>query len=549
MLSILILAGLLVQTNPAFDNPITNYDGSVLGIQSYLESRQPEVSEIELSGLTLRWGVRSGLQYSDDGRRLLKRRVISGGPCFRCIVSQPYTVELAVVDLSTNLTVWKAVANSLTTGFPSAAMHPDGDRVLWSSNGENWLTDLRAIPPETRKLPIRETIHNWFSDSRCLLWDFKRAIWKITTLDGETVEDVDLGSSGIFTVSQDGNRFFYASPYLPNVPTDIRVHDRRTQTDELVAKGPFGRVVSSRDGSVLLFSNPTGDVFVWNRTIAHLPVAEPVTSHAISLDGTKAFCITSQNRVLSFDLDSAGSEPVELVTRTPRISRFSSLAVGSQILIEGAGLAGQTIVAKPGEAWPRELGGVRVEVGGRPIPLGMVSPNKIRAQLPIGEIRSDDAVQIASTSLFRQTFEPTFTAASTDILTLPFFSDGTPVPLESGRYAIYRDTDPKTLLEFDRSWGYGPVRSGERIHLLASGFGTTNPAVPAGQLTPSTPPHPANISVTCAIGSIPVPVEFAGLEPGQIGIYRLTLRLPDTTVGWLACRTERTFVSFPLIGR
>jgi enamine deaminase RidA (YjgF/YER057c/UK114 family) len=75
-----------------------------------------------------------------------------------------------------------------------------------------------------------------------------------------------------------------------------------------------------------------------------------------------------------------------------------------------------------------------------------------------------------------------------------------------------------------------PARSGEIIHLYASGLGPVTPPVPDGATAPASPLSRTVNPVTCgaldASGNmIPLVVLFAGLAPGQTGVYQLDVEL------------------------
>jgi enamine deaminase RidA (YjgF/YER057c/UK114 family) len=75
-----------------------------------------------------------------------------------------------------------------------------------------------------------------------------------------------------------------------------------------------------------------------------------------------------------------------------------------------------------------------------------------------------------------------------------------------------------------------PAQSGEIIHLYASGFGPVTPGVPDGAAAPASPLSRTVNPVTCgaldAAGNVmPLAVLFAGLAPGQTGVYQLDVEL------------------------
>jgi enamine deaminase RidA (YjgF/YER057c/UK114 family) len=77
-----------------------------------------------------------------------------------------------------------------------------------------------------------------------------------------------------------------------------------------------------------------------------------------------------------------------------------------------------------------------------------------------------------------------------------------------------------------------PARSGEIVHLYASGFGPVMPPVPDGA-APASPLSRTSSPVTCGAldasgNTTPLTVLFAGLAPGMAGTYQLDAQLPSS---------------------
>jgi uncharacterized protein (TIGR03437 family) len=79
--------------------------------------------------------------------------------------------------------------------------------------------------------------------------------------------------------------------------------------------------------------------------------------------------------------------------------------------------------------------------------------------------------------------------------------------------------------------GARPAHPGEIVSLFGTGFGDTNPLVPAGQIDSGI----ANVTspITVTIGSVtlsPSDVLYAGLSPQSIsGLYQINVRIPAST--------------------
>jgi uncharacterized protein (TIGR03437 family) len=57
-------------------------------------------------------------------------------------------------------------------------------------------------------------------------------------------------------------------------------------------------------------------------------------------------------------------------------------------------------------------------------------------------------------------------------------------------------------------------------------MGLTTPAVVAGQAAPSNPPAVNNASTTVSLGGVDLMVGYAGLAPGEVGVYQINATVP-----------------------
>ena len=72
-----------------------------------------------------------------------------------------------------------------------------------------------------------------------------------------------------------------------------------------------------------------------------------------------------------------------------------------------------------------------------------------------------------------------------------------------------------------------PVHRGDVLTIYATGLGRTSPAVETGMTAPSEPLASALIPPVVTLGGVPMQVEFAGLTPGEIGVYQINVRISD----------------------
>jgi uncharacterized protein (TIGR03437 family) len=78
--------------------------------------------------------------------------------------------------------------------------------------------------------------------------------------------------------------------------------------------------------------------------------------------------------------------------------------------------------------------------------------------------------------------------------------------------------------------GSNPIHPGDRIIIFATGLGRTEPAAEAGLPAPSDPLPRAIIEPQVTLGGLPLTIEYAGLAPGQIGVYQINAVVPGMRV-------------------
>lgn len=67
--------------------------------------------------------------------------------------------------------------------------------------------------------------------------------------------------------------------------------------------------------------------------------------------------------------------------------------------------------------------------------------------------------------------------------------------------------------------------------VFATGLGPTEPSVPDGVAAPSGQPANAMVPLSASIGGQNATVLAAGLAPGSVGVFTVTLRVPQQTPG------------------
>jgi uncharacterized protein (TIGR03437 family) len=217
--------------------------------------------------------------------------------------------------------------------------------------------------------------------------------------------------------------------------------------------------------------------------------------------------------LLAANYDAPLPQPV-ISSVTSAADGTSAVASGGLISIGGSNLSTST-VASGTTPLPTVLGNSCVLVNGKPISLLLVSQSLINAQL-------DDSTGGAAIMSIRtpQNVSPDFNFNVLSNAPAVFLNGqaggSTNLP------AIYRGANG--LLVTDTN----PVRRNDSLNIYAAGLGQTSPVVPAGTVSPANPLAGTVLQPTVTLNGVGLPVTFAGLASGQIGVYQISVTVPSS---------------------
>jgi uncharacterized protein (TIGR03437 family) len=233
----------------------------------------------------------------------------------------------------------------------------------------------------------------------------------------------------------------------------------------------------------------------------------------------KAFTVTQAGNP-----GSGGNKPVIRAANgvVNGASFLPGIVPGSFATIFGTNLASTTT----GKDWsgsitngqlPTQIDGVSVSIAGKPAYIEYIRQDQINLQVPdvgVGPVQvtvtnSDGASDPATVT--SQEFGPAF------------FLFGT-------KYAVAQHY-PDYGYSSNPSWVPGAVaaKPGDILILWGTGFGPTNPAVPAGQVPPPTGPSVTGggVPVTVTVGGVSAQLISAVLSP-YTAVYQIAIQLPST---------------------
>jgi uncharacterized protein (TIGR03437 family) len=255
--------------------------------------------------------------------------------------------------------------------------------------------------------------------------------------------------------------------------------------------------VTTGGGGASLHGAPADTGFVVSASVHHYVAVEVQASRLI----VRATSATGQ------ELDRLTIAPRPAATRTTVVNAASqspALAPGTLISVFGQnlGFAERAATSAP---LPRELASARLSIGERDLPLTLVSPCQINAQLPFtlpdaATLRITNPNGTSEVALRIDRTAPGIFSAAGPLVALP---DG-------------------TLLSPSN-----PARAGDVLTIHAAGLGAVDGEITEGESAPGSPALRARAAVSVEIGGRRLQALFAGLAPGQVGVYHVTAQLPD----------------------
>jgi uncharacterized protein (TIGR03437 family) len=204
---------------------------------------------------------------------------------------------------------------------------------------------------------------------------------------------------------------------------------------------------------------------------------------------------------------------------TPNITAVVNAADGTQpvapgglISVYGSGL-GQGSMAASQTPLPTTMGSSCLAVNGVPVPLLYMSGGQINAQLPFNAGGSSTAA-IHSPGGVSSTFKFNVQASAPSV-----FQTGSTGPM-TGLATIVRADNNQLVTPTN------PIHPKDTIIIYLTGMGVTLPSVDAGAAAPISPLSWVTNSPSLLLGGAKLDVQYAGLVPGEVGVYQINAYVP-----------------------
>ncbi len=228
--------------------------------------------------------------------------------------------------------------------------------------------------------------------------------------------------------------------------------------------------------------------------------------------GTNVIALTTSGfTVLAWNYAAAVAPPV-ISSVVNAANGGQEVAPGGLISIYGQNMSPVTLATNQ-IPLPTALAQSCVEVNGTPIPLLYVSNQQVNAQLP-NNVTGSATMAILTPGGESDSF--VFTVS----LTAPsIFLSGTAGP-QTGLATVVRWDNEELVTPTN------PIHPNDYLEIYLTGMGATTPVVAAGLPGSANPPALVQTLPSVTLGGYGLPVTYAGLAPGEVGVYQIDAFVP-----------------------
>jgi uncharacterized protein (TIGR03437 family) len=286
-----------------------------------------------------------------------------------------------------------------------------------------------------------------------------------------------------------------SAPVDPTYITEAPLLPTTTSTSSSSSSTGSGSGTTGGSGTTSLNSATS-----FSRTVAPLSSA-----------GTIVVLTTSGFTVLSSNYAAAVAPPT-ISSVVNAADNTAPVAPGGLISVYGQQMS-PVNVATSQIPLPTALGQSCLSVNGAPIPLLFVSSQQINAQLPFN-VGGSATLAVHTPGGISNNFNVTISPTAPSV-----FRSGTAGPLTGLATVLLAQNGQLVTPD-------NPIHPKDTITIYLTGMGLTSPQVSAGVPAPANPLALANVQPTLTLGSTALSVSYAGLAPGQVGLYQINASVP-----------------------
>jgi uncharacterized protein (TIGR03437 family) len=222
---------------------------------------------------------------------------------------------------------------------------------------------------------------------------------------------------------------------------------------------------------------------------------------------------------------------------------FQAIAPATWIEIYGVNLANvktQTWAGTDfvGSQAPSALGGTTVTIAGKPAYVDYVSPGQVNVQVPSGIPTGAQPLVVTTAGGSSLPYTILVNIVEPGVLApTAFFING-----NQNVVALLSNTLTYILPVSVAGAATTRAKPGQTLNMYGIGFGTVTPSLSAGQITPQSPLSALSTGLQVTFAGVPATVTFAGLTPGNVGLYQFNVVVPNVPA------SDTTPIAFSLNG-
>ena len=280
----------------------------------------------------------------------------------------------------------------------------------------------------------------------------------------------------------------------------------RTTAAASTSPGVIERVDATQAASskaTAMVEAPLVPTTIWPFTRTLAPLADQSAVIALTVSGFT---------VLPWNYDAAVAPP-QINSVVNAADGTKPVAPGGLISIYGQQMSPVNIATQQ-IPLPTALGESCLTVNGIAVPMLFVSAQQINGQLP-ANANGNATMTLYTPGGISNSFYFSISPTAPSI-----FRSGTAGP-ETGLATIFRNDNGQLITPTN------PIHPGDIIVIYATGMGRTSPFVDSGMPALANPLSNTVIAATVTLGGVPLNVLYAGLVPGEVGVYQVNALVPS----------------------
>ncbi len=418
-------------------------------------------------------------------------------------VAGGYATKLATLGPFKNAVSSTGVLTASPNGASILLASPDGTVMLYSATANSFITSRQDF----------KSLSGAFAASNYGSYVVGGNIFNSSLVPAGTLSTSGGTASGFAFVDQGGYLATAASPSGPGIIQNMQGLQTASAVSPVrMAEAPLLPTAAATASTGTGNSSGTGtggngsgstslySLYSFTRTVAPMPGA-----------GTVIVLTTSGFTVLAAKYDTAVAPP-GITSVVNAANGTAPVAPGGLISVFGSQMS-PVNMATSQIPLPTALGDSCLSINGAPVPLLFVSTQQINAQLPYN-VSGSSSLTIHSPAGISNNFLFTVQPTAPSV-----FLSGTAGP-DTGLATIVRADNNQLITPTN------PIHPKDTVVIYLTGMGATLPAVTAGLPAPSAPLASAANTPTVTLGGVGLNVLYAGLVPGEVGVYQINATVP-----------------------